>query len=161
MKILWGFVFVVVVLVAGLITAGQLGLLAGQKPTLGVIDGRLKPPSNTPNSASSQALLYPDHPQKDYAAVAPLTFKGDPSQAMARLADLLQKTERTTVITRGPDYIYAQSTTALLKFTDDVEFWLDLPNHVIQVRSASRLGSGDFGVNKARIEAIRALYSAQ
>jgi uncharacterized protein (DUF1499 family) len=161
MKVLQGFVILVMVLAVGLVIAGQLGWLSGSQPKLGVLNGRLKPPSNTPNSACSQAVLYPDHPQKDYAAIAPLAFKGDATQAMAKLADLLQKTERTVVVTRGPDYIYAQSTTALLKFTDDVEFWLDAPNSVIQVRSSSRLGRKDFGVNKARIEAIRALYSTQ
>jgi uncharacterized protein (DUF1499 family) len=109
---------------------------------------------------SSQAALYPDHPQKNYASIAPLTFSGDGEAAMARLADLLQKTERTVVVTRGPDYIYAQSTTALLKFTDDVEFWLDKPNGVIQVRSSSRLGREDFKVNRARIEAIRARFAS-
>ena len=145
---------------AALVIAGQLGMLSGSQPKgLGVTDGRLKAPSRTPNSVSSQAALYPDHPQMDYARIAPLTFQGDGEAAMARLADLLQNSERTIVITRGPDYVYAQSTTALLKFTDDVEFWLDKGNGVIQVRSSSRLGRKDFNVNRARIEAIRARFS--
>ena len=151
--------FVVVIAIA-LVIAGQLGMLSGSQPKgLGVTDGRLKSPSKTPNSVSSQAALYPDHPQKKYASIAPLAFTGDGEAAMARLADLLQKTERTIVITRGPDYVYAQNTTALLKFTDDVEFWLDKTNGVIQVRSSSRLGRKDFNVNRARIEAIRARFS--
>lgn len=148
------------ILAAGTIMGGQLGLFSGNTPTLGVRDGRLKPPSATPNSVSSQANLYPDHPQREYAAVAPLQFQGDGAVAMKKLADVLQKMERTIVVSQGPDYIYAQSTTALLKFTDDVEFWLDAPNKVIQVRSASRLGSKDLGVNRARVEAIRAAFAA-
>jgi uncharacterized protein (DUF1499 family) len=78
---------------------------------------------------------------------------------MEKLASALSKTERTVLVNREPGYIYAQSTTALLKFTDDVEFWLDKPNGVIQVRSSSRLGQKDFGVNRARIESIRARLS--
>jgi uncharacterized protein (DUF1499 family) len=78
---------------------------------------------------------------------------------MARLAELLQKSKRTVVVAREPDYIYAQCTTALLKFTDDLEFWSDKQHQVIQVRSASRLGRGDFGVNRARVEDIRARFS--
>lgn len=161
MKILWYLALLVVALTATLVLAGQLGFLSGTAPTtLGAIDGRLRPPSNTPNSVSSQAALYPDHPQKDYANIAPLTYTGNGDAAMEKLAVLLQKSERTVIVTRGPGYIYAQCSTALLKFTDGVEFWLDRPSSVIQVRSASRLGRKDFGVNRARMEAIRAQFSS-
>jgi uncharacterized protein (DUF1499 family) len=153
-------VFIVLLLAVALILAGQLGFLKGSAPSLGVKDGRLKPPSKTQNSVSSQADLYPDHPQKDYAAIAPFTYTGDGEAAMAKLADILQKSERTTVITRGQDYVYAQCTTKVLKFTDDLELWLDKPNKVIQVRSSSRLGAKDFGVNRQRIEALRVSFSA-
>lgn len=161
MKALWYFTLLVLALSAGLVLAGQLGFLSGTVPQdLGVTDGRLKPPSVTPNSVSSQASLYPEHPQKNYASIAPLTYTGDGDAAMARLAILLQKSERTVVVTQEPGYIYAQCTSALLKFTDDIEFWLDRPNSVIQVRSASRLGKKDFGVNRARVESIRAQFSS-
>ncbi len=160
MKIIGYLALALAVLAVALVVAGQLGLLAGAAPKkLGVTDGRLRPPSNNPNSVSSQAALYPDHPQKEYAAIPPLKYTGDGEAAIARLDHLLQKEERTIVIQRGEDYLYAQSTTPLLKFTDDVEFWLDKPNGVIQVRSASRMGRKDFGVNRARIEAIRARFS--
>ena len=74
-----------------LIIAGQLGLLSGKAPSnLGVKDGKLKPPSKTPNSVSSQAGLYPDHPQKDYAAIKPFEFSGDGVKAIEKLANILQ-----------------------------------------------------------------------
>jgi len=41
---------------------------------------------------------------------------------------------------------------------DDVEFWIDAPNQVIHFRSASRVGRGDLGANRARVEAIRAAW---
>ena len=160
MKILWFLALLVVVLALALIIAGQMGLLAGKAPSrLGVTDGRLKPPSSTPNSVSSQASLYPDHPQQAYAAIAPLTFKGDGEAAIKQLAQVLTQMPRTVIVTQNADYLYAQSTTALLKFTDDVEFWLDKPNSVIQARSSSRLGRKDLGVNRARVEAIRAAFA--
>ena len=160
MKILWFLALLVVVLALVLVIAGQMGLLAGKAPSrLGVTDGRLKPPSSTPNSVSSQASLYPDHPQQAYAAIAPLTFKGDGEAAIKQLAQVLTQMPRTVIVTQNADYLYAQSTTALLKFTDDVEFWLDKPNHVIQARSSSRLGRKDFGVNRARVEAVRTAFA--
>ena len=48
-----------------------------------------------------------------------------------------------------------QYTTKWLRFVDDAEFWFDPVAQRIQVRSASRLGEGDLGVNRARIEALR------
>ena len=156
MNILAIMVVLALVVTVGLVIAGQMGMLTGKVPTgLGVTEGRLKGLSKTPNCVSSQASLYADHPQKDYASVAPFKYTGDGEQAMDKLAAALSRTARTVVVKREPGYIYAQSTTALLKFTDDLELWLDKPNGVIHVRSSSRLGQKDFGVNRARIEALR------
>lgn len=143
-----------------LLVVGQLGLLAGTAPKrLGVTDGRLKPPSSTPNSVSSQTSLYPEHAQFSYAAMQPLAIQGDGAVTMRRLAALLQGMPRTSLIRDEPEYLYAQCSTAVLKFTDDVEFWLDNPAGLIHFRSASRLGRKDFGVNRARIETILAQLS--
>jgi len=156
MKILKYALALIAALAVLLLAAGQLGFLAGHMPTdLGVKDGRLKPPSLTPNSVSSQAALYPDNPQRAYAEVAPFKYTGDGRAAMARLAGIVGHMERTTIIKSEPGYLYAQCRTRLLRFTDDLEFYLDEPAGVIQVRSASRLGKGDFGVNRARVEALR------
>ena len=157
-----GYVALLAVLAAfGLLVAGQLGFLAGTpQQKLGWADGKLAPPSKNPNSVSSQAALYPDHPQRQYADIAAFKFTGDGDAAMVRLADLLQKSERTVVIKRESGYIYARSTTAWFKFTDDMEFLLDRPGSVIHVRASSRLGRKDFGANRARIEVIRAGFLA-
>ncbi len=147
---------------ASVLSVGQLGLLSGTTPErLGVTNGRLQPPALTPNSVGSQAGQYPNHPQHIYADIEPLTFSGDGSSAMKKLVSVLKETRNTAVISEAPDYVYAQSTSAVLKFVDDLEFWLDPQNSVIQVRSASRLGQKDFGVNRARIEAIRARFTSQ
>ncbi len=160
MKII-GFIFwIIPALAILLVIAGQLGMLKGKSPSnLGVKDGKLKLPSKTPNSVSSQAHLYPDHPQKDYAAIEPFKFTGDGDFSMEKLAKILEKRERTIIISRDSDYIYAQCSTKLLKYTDDVEFSLDKAAGVIHVRSSSRLGRKDLGVNRARIESIRAEFN--
>ena len=159
MKIVGFVVLLALALAAILVVVGQLGFLRGQPPAgLGVQQGRLKPPSLTPNSVSSQAGLYADHPQRSYAEVAPFRYSGDGQAAMRRLAALLEASERTVLVTREPGYLYAQATTALLKFTDDMEFYLDEAASVIHVRSASRIGRGDLGANRARVEALRARF---
>ena len=58
-------------------------------------------------------------------------------------------------VEQRPDYLYAQFTTRWLKFVDDVEFWAAPASGMVQVRSASRLGQEDMGVNRERVELIR------
>lgn len=158
MALLKWIVFVLLALAVAAVLAGQLGLLSGRKPDdLGVKDGRLKPPSTTPNSASSQAGLHPDHPMRAYAEIAPLPLQGDGPATMARLRQLLQAIPGVKIVEdKGDGYLYAQCTTRWMKFVDDLELWVDPVNQVVQVRSASRVGRKDFGVNRERVETIRA-----
>ena len=79
---------------------------------------------------------------------------------MQALISVLKSTPGLTIVDAKPDYIYAQSQTKWLKFVDDVEFWVNPAKGVIEVRSASRLGREDFGVNRKRIDAIRTQYMA-
>jgi uncharacterized protein (DUF1499 family) len=138
------------------VLAGQFGLLRGTPPSnLGVQGGKLKPPSKTPNSVSSQTALWPGHPMAEYAAIPALPASGDAATTMARLQQVLEGLPGAQVVKAEPGYLYATFTTRWLRFTDDAEFWFDPAAGVVQVRSASRLGRKDFGVNRSRIEAIR------
>jgi uncharacterized protein (DUF1499 family) len=149
---------VIVALAVLLFLAGRIGLLQGRAPQLGVRDGRLKPPSRTPNSVTSQASLYPDAPQRDYAAIAPFAVRGDPTGSLERLRTIVAAMPGAAVITARPDYLYAQFTTPVLRFVDDTEFWYSPAENTIHVRSSSRVGRRDFGVNRKRVETIRARY---
>ena len=143
------------------VLAAQLGLLQGSAPSdLGVRQGRLKGLSSTDNSVSSQADLYPDHPQRKYSSIAPLALRGDGQQTIAALKVIVQGMDGAKLITSTPDYLYAQYTTPLMKYVDDVEFWFDPVSNVIQVRSASRVGKGDLGLNRKRVEQLRAALAA-
>ena len=151
------FLIVVVLLIVGAVLIGQLGFLQGKAPdNLGLRDGRLKPPSKTPNSVSSQAALHPDHPMRAYAEIAPLPFRGDGPATIAKIKAIVEAMPGAKVVKSEPDYLYVQFTTRIMKYVDDAEFWFDPAAQVVQVRSASRVGGKDFGVNRSRIEAIRA-----
>lgn len=141
--------------------ASQFGLLAGRAPNdLGVREGRLKPPSTSPNSVSSQAGLYPEHPQRRYAGIAPLPVAGSGPQTIEHLRRIVEAMDGARVVRSDSGYLYVQFTTPRLKFVDDAEFWFDARQGVVHVRSASRVGRKDFGVNRQRIEAIRARLAA-
>jgi uncharacterized protein (DUF1499 family) len=118
---------------------------------LGVRDGRLAPCKRSPNCVSSQA-----NPADREHYIAPIHARGD---AMAAVRRAVQAMPRTTIVREAPNYLYAEFRTRLLRYVDDVEFWFD--GSAIQVRSASRLGRRDFGVNRKRVEALRALIEAR
>jgi uncharacterized protein (DUF1499 family) len=128
-----------------------MGLFSGSRPErLGVVDGQLQPVrSHLTNAVSSFAT-------SDYHRIAPLDASPDPQAAWTRLRGVLAGWPGTTIVEERPGYLYAECRTKWMGFVDDVEFLLDEKARVIHVRSASRLGRKDFGVNRERIEAIRA-----
>jgi uncharacterized protein (DUF1499 family) len=156
MAVLKWLLVTVLALGAVAVIAGQMGMLSGiAPPDLGVHEGKLKPPSSSPNSVSSQAGLWPGHPRHADAQIAPIAVVGSPEQTLERLKAVVAATPGARIVESRADYLRAEFTTRLMKFTDDAEFWLDPTAGVIHVRSASRLGESDLGVNRARIEDIR------
>lgn len=143
------------------LAAGQAGLFGGRVPKdLGVREGRLKPPSRTANSVSSQAGLWAGHVRRERAQIAPYVLVGDGAATMAKLKGIVEAMPGARVVESRPDYLYVQFTTRWLRFVDDTEFWFDHAAQVVQVRSASRVGQKDLDVNRKRVEAIRALLNA-
>lgn len=112
-------------------------------------DGRLAPCKRTPNCVSSQA-----DPADAGHYIAPLAFTG----TVGELRRAIERLPRVTVVREEADYLYAEFRTRLLRYVDDVEF--QKAGNVVHVRSASRLGRRDFGVNRRRIEEIRRLLAA-
>ena len=122
-------------------------MFSWKRPTnLGVKEGRLAPCKRTPNCVSSQA----DPADREHY-IAPIAFRG----SMADLRRAVESMERASVIKAEPDYLYAEYRTRLLRYVDDVELYYDQKQGVVHVRSASRLGRRDFGVNRKRVEALR------
>ena len=130
---------------------GRITLFAGVQPTnLGVRSGQLSSCPSTPNCVSSQSVDA-EH------SVEPFTYSS-PQKAFSDLKTVIQSLDRAKIITETKDYLYVEFTSALMGFVDDVEFYLDGGKKVIHVRSASRLGESDLGVNRKRVETIRAKF---
>jgi uncharacterized protein (DUF1499 family) len=133
------------------VTASGDTVFSWKRPdNLGVTAGRLAPPKTTPNCVSSQA-----DPADAEHYIAPIRFKGGAAEAMAAVRKAVEGMGGATVIRQEPNYLYAEFRTRLMRFVDDVEFVFDDKAGLIHVRSASRLGRRDFGVNRARVEALR------
>jgi uncharacterized protein (DUF1499 family) len=134
-----------------LATAKGDTMFAGKRPDyLGVKDGRLARPKSTPNCVSSQA----DTSDAEHY-VAPIRLKGTARDAIAAARKAVEGMERATVVRHEGNYLYAEFRSKLMGFVDDVEFTYDEKAGLLHVRSASRLGRRDFGVNRARVEALR------
>ena len=132
----------------------DMGLFSGRRPNdLGVRNGLLKPVPASPNAVSSQAT-------GGYHRIEPLRYNGTAEPAMAALKSVIESTPRTSIVEERADYIYAEFTSMLIGYVDDVEFYFPPDEQVIHVRSASRLGYSDLGVNRKRIEYIREKFAA-
>jgi uncharacterized protein (DUF1499 family) len=125
---------------------------SGTRPTpTGVTGGRLSACPASPNCVSSQS-------QDRKHAVEPLRYKGTAEQAMKLLIEALLGMKRVRIVTTEERYLHAEFASALFRFVDDVEFLLDDGTNTIHVRSASRVGYSDLGVNRRRVEAIRSRF---
>lgn len=106
----------------------------------------------SPNCVSSMADTNSSH------YIEPYTFNDLPDKAMARLKAALLQEKRVTLVTNEPEVLKAEVKSLIFRFIDDVEFTLVAEQEVIHVRSSSRSGYYDFGVNRRRIEKIRKLF---
>jgi uncharacterized protein (DUF1499 family) len=121
-------------------------------PVLGVREGRLLPCPSSPNCVCSQDT-DPEH------SIAAFKFRGSGTNALQRLKSVVLNQSRTRVIDEHGGYFRVEFVTPICRYRDDVEFLLDEREGVIQVRSSSRIGYGDLGVNRKRMEHLRELFS--
>lgn len=147
-------VLTIVFLLGGTIVfSGQTKLLAGNKPNnLGTATGQLSACPNTPNCVNSQSS---DVEHK----ISPLAYNSSTEDALKDIKAVIQSFKQSKIEQEKDNYIYAEFTIPVVGFVDDVEFLLDNDAKVIHVRSASRLGESDLGVNRKRIESIRAKFN--
>lgn len=131
----------------------RVGVFSGKRPeNLGVTAGKLVACPETPNCVSTQA-------EDEIHSISPLVINGTVQQAQEKLLSVLQSLPRMTIVVNEPGYLHIEFKTGIMRYTDDVEFWFDQATGVIHFRSASRLGSGDLGLNRRRMEQIRSQYT--
>jgi len=136
------------VILAMFVFLGCASKMSKMPRNLGVTDGKLAPCPTSPNCVSSQA-------DDEKHRVAPLSLAGTPAETMRRITSVLVETPRVSIITRTDNYLHAEFRSALFRFVDDVEVYIDEDEGAIHFRSASRTGYSDFGVNRKRVEALK------
>ncbi len=132
-----------------LLTMSPLSALAGKRPdTLGLHDSSLSGCPGSPNCVSSEA---DDAPHR----VEPFRIRSDANRAWRALREIVESLPRTEIVSSTEDYIHAECRSRLFRFVDDIEFHLRASEGLIRVRSASRVGYSDLGVNRGRVEDLR------
>lgn len=136
-----------------------MGLLlscAGTPPAdLGVREGRLRPCPATPNCVSSDA------PRDDAHHVAPLALAQPAEEAWPAVRAAAAELPGARVASAQERYLHVECESRWLGFVDDLELHLRPDAGQVAVRSASRLGKSDLGVNRRRVETLRARLRAR
>jgi len=114
-----------------------------QQPGLGLLKGQLRPCPTSPNCVCSESHTDTAH------AITPLPGNDWP-RLIATVSQL-----GGHIITDNGDYLHATFTSSLFGFVDDLEARREVLHNVIHIRSASRVGHSDLGINRKRIERIR------
>lgn len=112
----------------------------------------LKPCPSSPNCVSSLAEEDTNH------RVSPMGWTGDLDQAKARLRQAVLAVGHATFVVEEGTYWHIEFRSRVFRFVDDVEFLFEAQARLIHVRSASRMGHSDLGVNRKRVETIRARF---
>jgi len=141
-----------IIVVLGLLVIGIRVLPKGQA-RVGLSSGHLNPCPDTPNCVCSEDTSTPSR-------IAPIAFNDAAEGAWQRIREIVVFSGGS-IQREEPDYLWASFTTKWLGFVDDVELRMDTEHHVIHVRSASRVGRSDLGVNRERVERLRVLFGNQ
>jgi uncharacterized protein (DUF1499 family) len=127
----------------------------GTRPSsLGIESDHLAACPSTPNCVSSDAA-------REAQRVDGLAYSGSPSTAWLAVRQAVLELPRTKVTTEEDGYLRAESTSFFFRFVDDLELHHRPSLGIIAVRSASRIGRSDFGVNRKRVEQLRTLLSSK
>jgi uncharacterized protein (DUF1499 family) len=127
------------------------GGCAGVRPDqLGVRQGQLQPCPASPNCVVSDA-------RDEEHGIEPFHLIVAAPRAWIIVQEVLGELPRTVIAKKTADYVHAECRSAVFRYVDDLELHLRPAQGIIAVRSASRLGRSDFGVNRRRVERLRAV----
>ena len=141
-----------IVLTSLILLTGCTGVI----PKLGIENDQLTQCPTTPNCVNSQAK-----DKKHY--IEPILTTGTPLEVKNHILKILNESKSSKIIVTEDNYIRAEFTSKVFHFVDDVEFYFPdtkSKEMTIHVRSASRVGHSDLGVNRKRIEQIRSKFKA-
>ena len=145
---------IIIMFATGLWVDFIVGSTGPRPSSIGIREGSLTPCPGRPNCVSSQA-------RDKRHFVKPFRYTSGKDEAFEALKRMLSTQQQATVVEERDNYLYAEFKTTFFRLVDDVEFYFPADEPVIHVRSASRLGYSDLGVNRRRVERLRTLFIQQ
>jgi uncharacterized protein (DUF1499 family) len=127
-----------------------LSACAASPPPEGGVEGCPSSPNCVSTAAPAEDAVH---------HIEPLTFDGDIAVAIARMRAIVEAMPRTALVESTPTRLRYTFTSRIWRFVDDVDLVFS-PGR-IDIRSASRVGYGDMGANRARVDALRAAWEAR
>ena len=126
-----------------------ISMLSTAPQDLGVRQGRLAACPDSPNCISTFA-----DSDDSVHYLAAVSYRGDSGELLEKIKSYMKSHERALVKKESELYLYFECRTLLCRYIDDVEVYLDEKEHLIHLRSASRLGHSDLGANRRRLESL-------
>lgn len=125
-----------------------LGYMSKSGRAEGLVDGKLALCPDKPNCVCSEFKTDGAH------YVPAFDFSGKSPQKIWRLLQEAIRQSGGGIVTLGENYLAAEYRIAMFGFVDDLECRLDTVDFKVHLRSASRVGHSDLGVNKKRVEKV-------
>lgn len=142
------------VILFGVVVIYVWSFTAGRPSNLGVSDGQLAPVPESPNAVSTQT-------DQESAEMEPLVVPASCTKPIDQAAGVLRGMGASEIVTQSSDYLHAEFTSSIFRFTDDVELYFDAATRLLHFRSASRIGHSDLGVNRERMETFSRRFGAE
>lgn len=149
--------FIIVASIALLVIVALfvLGYRSHSGEAQGLVEGRLQRCPDTPNCVSSEFQSDAEH------YIEPLVYAADDeAQVLPRLKAIIREMGGSVQV-EATDYLAATFTSSIFRFVDDLEVRIDTDQKTIHLRSASRVGRGDFGANRKRVERLKNSFQSK
>jgi len=146
-------IFSIILLILVLLLVGRLVYLTmtSKAPESTLVNGILRACPGTPNCVSSEAI-------ENAEKIPAFDYSGTAKQAWKSLRLAIEQSGGKVEVSEDA-YLRATYTSRIFRFVDDMEFRLDADKQVIHVRSASRVGKTDLGVNRKNVEKVKLIFN--
>ncbi len=107
---------------------------------------------DSPNCVSTSS-------SRSNSRIEPIAFHATPEATKLKLAGIIRDMPGSRIVKSDNFYIHAEFRSRVFGFVDDLEVLIDEAEKLIFLRSASRIGYSDLGVNRKRVEQLRNLFA--
>ena len=145
-------IIIAVLILTGIVSFFVLGLMSQSGESHGLVEGKLSKCPDKPNCVCSEFEADVGHYIEPIVIVA-----GTASEALSKMKSSIREMGGKIQV-ETDNYLAATFTSSIFRFVDDLEIRIDSDQKIIHLRSASRVGHSDRGVNRERIERLKILY---